>query len=196
MEYVRKIKKNRVVVFLGFLVAACVTVHVNFPEGAVQKATDDYVKELYKAKSKSEGQSNSDQGSFVFPFEFISSSMAQTTIEEFKVKSAKAMDIQARQKNRLSEIDKYKVKGFLGETEDGMLVLRNAESLKGLMKKKVMQLLNEENMDRQELYTEVADSNSLAPAQGGTLKKSFARSFQAASPRGTWIQTGGSWKQK
>ena len=32
--------------------AACVTVNVNFPESTVQKATDDYVKELYKAKEK------------------------------------------------------------------------------------------------------------------------------------------------
>ena len=32
------------ILFVGI---SCVTVNVNFPEGAVQKAADDYVKELY-----------------------------------------------------------------------------------------------------------------------------------------------------
>lgn len=51
-----------VIVFcVSFMLSGCVTVNVNFPEGAVQKAADDYVRELYRAKEKSMAESNTEE---------------------------------------------------------------------------------------------------------------------------------------
>ena len=64
---------------LASLTAACVTVNVNFPESTVQKATDDYVKELYKAKERGHGSGVSDVFAFRTwnPSRWISSSSAR-----------------------------------------------------------------------------------------------------------------------
>src|SRR4051794_12095177 len=35
--------------------AACVTVNVNLPEAAVQKASDDYVREIYRPRDRARG---------------------------------------------------------------------------------------------------------------------------------------------
>ncbi|MEZ4871386.1 MAG: hypothetical protein R2827_03890 [Bdellovibrionales bacterium] len=43
------------------LLVSCITVNVNFPEAAVQKAADDYVKELFikqKQEAEMEGKSS------------------------------------------------------------------------------------------------------------------------------------------
>ena len=47
------------------------------------------------------------------------------------------------------------------------------------------------------LYAEVADTNGLAGDRATGVKSNFARSFQAESPSGTWLQSAdGTWTQK
>ena len=190
---------------------ACVTVNVNFPESAVQKATDDYVRELYRAKEKGRSSSpeaptpaastqpstkdKTENKSSVLPFSFIQTVWAGDLV--FRVDSDKAYTIQDNLRKRLSDVLAYKRAGVLGESNDGLLVLKNPDKSKKLLVKKLEKLVSDENDDREDLYSEVVSENQLPKNRLKDVKRSFARSFQAESPSKTWVQDSeGKWSQK
>lgn len=178
------------------LIAGCVTVNVNFPESAVQKATDDYVRDLYRTKEQSKVKSSPTPAgtSSSIQFSFISSAYAN---DVFTLTSAETNNIKSKMKSRIGDIINQKKEGYLGETNEGTLVIRDASKVKPLLKKKVEDLVRDENADRQALYAEIVKENKLSTNNLGQVKKSFTRSFQAESPSGTWVQSlEGAWSQK
>lgn len=182
--------------------AACVTVNVNFPESAVQKATDDYVRELYRAKEKGKGTQPepSTPKSETQSLNLLSISAAHAEeAPAFKVNSEKSRQIRDRLASRLDDVLAQKRTGVLGETKDGMLELREPEKLKAkkLLLKKLEKIVSDENADRKELYEDTLKSNGMQPNRLKDIQRSFARSFQAESPSGTWVQDSeGSWARK
>jgi uncharacterized protein YdbL (DUF1318 family) len=191
-------KRTAQLTLLAQLVAfsgACVTVNVNFPESAVQKATDDYVRDLYRTKSEdSDEKAKPAPTSSSFEFHWIPSAFAE---EAFKVASPKSLEIRERMRGRVAEILAQKRSGTLGETQDGLIVVRENAQVKSLMRAKLDQLVAAENRDRKALYEEVLSSNALPPARLINVQKSFARSFQAESPSKTWVEdAAGNWTQK
>ncbi len=182
---------------------ACVTVNVNFPESAVQRATDDYVRELYRAKSNKGGKPGTEEtpatpapakSSIEFPSLFPVAHAAEGV---FKVDTDKALQIRTRLSGRVDEVIAQKRAGVLGETNDGMLVIKAPDKLKKLQTAKVEKVVSDENADRTALYEEVRQANGVAEGRLKDIQKSFARSFQAESPSGTWLQDAdGKWAQK
>jgi uncharacterized protein YdbL (DUF1318 family) len=194
-----------------------VTVNVNFPESTVQKATDDYVKDLYKAKEKARAGSDATKKAPPKPqpdigpgagdgdpgkpdsggptsWNFIPMAMAAEADFVFNTSTPKATDIQAKLAAKLGEVDSQKQAGNLGEGNDGLLVIRAKQPL---LVKKLEGLVKEQNGHRTELYEEIQTANKMAKSRLADIKKSFARSFQKHSPTGTWIQdAGGDWSQK
>lgn len=191
---------------------ACVTVNVNFPESAVQEATDDYVKDLYRAKKSGEGlegNSKADQSHLNLPWMkgvagLIELSLLRPEIAQaqgdlnFTVNSAKANAIKSELRSNVGEVIKLKKKGVLGETAEGTLVLRDDGSqLSKIQKKKAEKVIEKENQLRSDLYNEVVRSNGMSSGHLDKIRKSFSRSFSAESPSGTWIQSAsGGWEQK
>lgn len=181
-------------VLLG-MQSACVTVNVNFPEGTVQKATDDYVKDIYRAKNKNEKpeQTNKDSGWFNYIIPVV---YAEDAIQ-FQMNTAKAIGIQAKLRGRVSEIIQFKKQGFIGEARSGLLAIRNDEKIKPLMFKKIKKLVDDENTDRQELYQEILQANKMDSDKLPFIAGSFYRSFKAESPSGTPVEEGPSvWELK
>lgn len=175
--------------FIFSLIVACVTVNVNFPEGAVQKAADDYVKELYKAKEKDE---KSNKSGFNFYFSLLPVAHAQ----DFRVDSAKAKEIQSRQKSRLSDLTQHLKDGQIGENSNGLLEVK-ATDAKPILIKKIEKLVNDENADREALYEEIVKSNNLSSSVKNQVQSSFAKSFQGAAPKGSWVEPSpGKWEKK
>lgn len=185
---------------------ACVTVNVNFPESAVQKATDDYVRDLYKAKEKGKTPTAAPSKSTSLGIARVLAAIDLTTDAHaldasdfsFKVETAKTAEIKDRQSQRLSELAD-KARGQWGEGKDGYLAVRATDDFKkkALLVKRVEKLVADENADRKELYGEVLSANKLPPARMIDIQKKFANSFREAAPEGTWIQDdGGSWAKK
>lgn len=181
------------------------TVNVNFPESAVQKATDDYVRELYRAKKKP-GESQAEPApaptSSWLDFELIPSAQANDVpggALEFKVDAPSTAKIRESMRTRLEEVLRYKREGILGESADGQLKIKDQAKYqsKKLLMKKIDQVIADENRDRERLYQEVLSINQLPPARMKNIQKSFSRSFQNESPSGTWVETqDGNWEQK
>mgnify|MGYP002835222557 CR=1 FL=1 len=196
MKNVSCFKKVFLLASFGLL-ASCITVNVNFPEAAVQKAADDYVKELYKAKQEAEEGEKTSRLINIPGIKLVSLSLVPMAHaeSEFSIKSAKAKEIQSRQASRISKIDRFKKKGLIGEAQNGLLEVKN-DSGKKLEMKRVNQLVAEENADRESLYNEVMSSNGIDPSQSARLRKSFHQSFVDASPAGTPVESNGQWKAK
>lgn len=192
---------------------ACVTVNVNFPEGAVQKQTDDYVKDLYRARERKNvapasvptpsGPSSQAPKKKTAPLMSALETLvlpafrANAEDTSFNINTAEALNIKESLRSRVGDIIKYKKQGFIGETKDGMVRTQDSVNSKPVLKKLVDDLVATENNDRGRLYQEVMKSNQLAPSKESSLKSSFSRSFQNESPSGTWVQdSNGSWSQK
>lgn len=187
---------------------SCVTVNVNFPESAVQKATDDYVKDLYRAKEKGKSGANpvnepsaptatEKKTSLELILATLTEPVAWADGDSFKVDSEKALGIRERLRSRLDEILTHKRGGLIGEGSDGKLVLKEAAQSKKLLLKKLEKLVADENGDREDLYSEIVRANGLQKDRKTNVQKSFSRSFQAESPSGTWVQSSdGKWTQK
>lgn len=184
---------------------ACVTVNVNFPESAVQKATDDYVRDLYRAKEKGKSPIPSATPHQSSLEKIIRNAYSEIGIPSawadgdfvFKVNSERATQIKGRLASRLDDVLNQKRAGVVGESNDGKLVLKNPDRLKKLLEQKVKALVESENQDREELYKEILKANGLPEARLADIRKSFARSFQAESPSGTPVQgTDGGWTAK
>jgi len=175
--------------------AACVTVHVNFPESAVQKATDEYVRELYKARDR-KGQPAAEPSAAPAPTSeyklplLIAEAYADETM--IQTTSPTIVAIRGRQAGRLDKINGEKRMGNLGETNQGLIVIKTD---KKILQMKLEKLVNEENKDREELFAEMMKLNPIPEAQ---IRKNFSRSFQdKMSPSGTWVQSAdGEWSKK
>jgi uncharacterized protein YdbL (DUF1318 family) len=182
------------------VVVGCVTVNVNFPESAVQKASDDYVRDLYRTKEQSKAPKvnpAAGETSGLFHFDGLIASAYADDEPALKLTSPETERIKTKMKNRVPEVIAQKKEGFLGEANNGMLSLRNSDKIKPLLKSKVEAVLTEENADRKALYSEIITSNKLTSSNLPQVKKSFTRSFQAESPSGTWVQSAdGAWAQK
>ncbi len=198
------------IVLATLVPAACVTVNVNFPEATVQKATDDYVRDLYKAREKgrsspaadAEVQSPSAKPSAKPGAEPAASMIDRLLIAEawadsravFKVDSPKIDEIKAKQSQNLDKLDGHKRDGRIGEGNDGKLVLDPGKKMPELLKKKFKADVDAENDLRDQLYKEINNLNK-SPIQD--IQKGFSRSFQGMSPSKTWIQDeAGVWTQK
>ena len=181
--------------FLLGALPGCLTLNVNMtlPEAAVQRATDDYVRELYRAKEK--GKSTAPDAA---PSPAAKTSMLSIDLiaeayagDDVTVKlGGKAVEqIKERQIARMDEINAQKSAGLIGENNEGKLSFRASEKAPKIdVMKKVQKLISDENADRESLYKEVLKANNADHSKLGDIQKSFARSFQVHSPAGTWIQ--------
>lgn len=185
-----------------FLVNGCITVNVNFPEAAVQQASDNYVEQLYRLREESQkqqspsaepksgqGAQNSQQNN---PWSLF---IPQAWAVEFRVQSELISEIQRREVQRLDQVDRFKREGFIGENNRGLLEMRGEP--KALQKRRMESLIKDENQDRNRLYDEILRVNGMDSRQRVTVTDKFANSFQAKSPKGTWVQNPqGQWSRK
>ncbi|MGE4108743.1 MAG: DUF1318 domain-containing protein [Bacteriovoracia bacterium] len=197
----RGVSVGAVVMIAALAVAAgCVTVNVNFPESAVQKATDDYVRELYRSKKKDkEGETPAVKPTGTSYFSLIPQAVAEDF--SFNLDSPKAAQIKDKLAAQAEDVLKYKRAGILGESQAGLLVVRgdkkaDGKALSPIEKKAVEKIVSNENELRRELYAEVLKSNNLPDTRKVNIEKSFSRSFQSMSPSNTWLQNESGWEQK
>ena len=178
-------------------VLACITVNIYFPEATVKQAAEEIVTEIRKKDAEKTGEDaikklTSLQESA--PFSFVPAAYAQ---EATSVSTPAIRALKEAMKNRFPALKPYFDGGNIGETNKGMLDVRDEAGLNLQAKAALRNLVKDENGDRTKLYAEVAMSLNIEASQIERIQKIFAEEWIKDAAVGWWIQQeDGAWVKK
>ncbi len=186
---------------LMILLVSCVTVNIYFPAAAIQKAADQIVDDVRKApepKPEQKPEQDPDKSSLLDRVRFVRLAVSDAhAAVDINVSTPAIRALKASMANRFAQLQPLYGKGAVGETNAGLVVVRDTGALSLKEKADVNRLVDEENRDRQALYAEIIKANQLAPSQIGEVQRLFANSWRGKSSPGWWIQQdGGQWAKK
>jgi uncharacterized protein YdbL (DUF1318 family) len=185
-----------------FFLVSCVTVNIYFPAAAIQRAADQIVDDVRKAPEPSPPIPGApkDQSSRLPSLRLAGLGIAVAaagTAVDLNVSTPAIRNLKAALAGRFSQLQPLYGKGAIGETNTGLLAVRDAAGLSLKDKADVNRLVEQENADRQALYAEIVRANNLDPRNLGEVQRLFANSWRDKSSPGWWIQLdSGQWAKK
>jgi len=175
-------------------VLACITINIYFPEATVRKAADEIVEEIRKADEEKKVPDALTACPSAAPFSLVPAAYAQ---EATNVSTPAIRALKEAMKKRFASLKPYFNGGNIGETNLGMIDVRNEAGLSLQDKATLRKLVKAENDNRKDLYDEVAKALDIENSQIERIRKIFAESWIAAAAPGWWIQKeDGSWIRK
>jgi len=186
--------------YLIIFIAACVTVNIYFPAAAVQKAADEIVEDVRKTERKEE-QKPDEKQKLNQLFQELKDLIwgpkevyAQIDIE---VSTPAIRALKDSMKGRFSQLKPFYDRGNIGENNVGLLETKDLTGLNLKEKADVSRLVEQENKDRKDLYTEIMKANKFGPEVMPQIQKIFANSWRGKSRPNWWIQNDkGEWEKK
>lgn len=182
---------KKAAVFLAvLLMAGCavVNVYVTFPEEKIEKAAE----ELLAPPSQGKPQSS------LHRFLFTGIASAEEVVEVRKdIKTDSPVIREAKQKmdSWRDELDTYKKEGFIGETDEFTVVIKEIPS-DSEKAKRIKRIVSDENQQRKIMMDELIKINNVPAREIPKFKKIFADVMKKYSPSGTWIQSEEGWRRK
>jgi len=188
------------------LLVSCVTVNIYFPAAAIQKAADQIVDDVRKApepapeqtpEQKREQAPDKKSGLEWFRVVAIGATAAHAAAVDVNVSTPAIRALKASMAARFPQLQPLYGKGAVGETNNGLVVVRDTGALSLKEKANVNRLVSEENRDRTALYAEIIKANNIDMGQLPEVQKIFANSWRGKSAPGWWIQQdNGQWAKK
>jgi uncharacterized protein YdbL (DUF1318 family) len=112
------------------------------------------------------------------------------------ISSPEIRAVTSSMQQRFGQLEKYFASGAIGLTGDGLVEVRDQNSVPLAERATVKRLVAEDNNDRQTLYAEIAKANK-HPEWEGDIRKTFARRWVERGAKSGWYyKDSGSWKQK
>jgi uncharacterized protein YdbL (DUF1318 family) len=192
---------------LAVFLVSCVTVNIYFPAAAIQKAADQIVDDVRKTPEPKPSQTpeqkpedKKDKSSLFDRLRFVRLGPTEAhaaAAVDLNVSTPAIRGLKASMANRFPQLQPLYAKGAVGETNTGLLAIRDTGALSLKEKADVNRLVDQENADRRSLYAEIIRANNLDTGRLGEVQKLFANSWRAKSSPGWWIQTDtGQWSKK
>lgn len=201
----KKSMLSRIVIFLLiFGLGSCVTINIYFPAAAVEKAADRIVDEVWGGKEdkpaapeKGSGPQSFMNQMFRFALTAIGPADALAQEADINITTPAIRALKESIKERAGALQAYLDKGNVGIANNGLLVVRSVEEA-GLKDKALLKrLVDAENADRNNLYTEIAKANKFPPEKVKDIGEIFAKSWISQAKKGWWIQdASGKWSVK
>jgi uncharacterized protein len=194
-------KKHWFLWFLTVFLVSCVTVNIYFPAAAIQKAADqivDDVRKMPEQKPEQKPGEKPDKTSLLDRFRFfrLGPAEAQAAVD-VNVSTPAIRGLKTSLANRFPQLQPLYAKGAVGETNNGLVAIRDPAALSLKEKADLSRLVDQENADRQALYAEIVRANNLDGSKLGEVQKLFANSWRDKSSPGWWIQQdNGQWGKK
>ena len=141
-----------------------------------------------------------DKTSFLERLRFVSLGPTQAhaaAAVDVNVSTPAIRNLKAAMATRFPQLQPLYNKGALGETSNGLVAIRDTGALSLKERADLNRLVEQENADRQALYTEIIRANNLDMGKMGELQRLFANSWRGRSSPGWWIQLDdGQWSKK
>ena len=185
------------------LLAACVTINVYFPAAAVEKAADQIIGDVIGKPSDPPHSApigkirKPSPGAILVAVQRTLSVLvgtAQAATPDLDVSTPTIRQITDSMKARHSQLAAFYDSGAIGYTADGLVDIRDANSISLAERNVVRKLLADENKDRSALYAEIARANG-HPEWAADIRATFAKRWIANAKPG-WYYNDGAWKQK
>jgi uncharacterized protein YdbL (DUF1318 family) len=178
-------------------VLACITVNIYFPEATVKQAAAEIVDEI----RKTDAEKKAPEAAAVLPalreaspFSLVPAAYAQ---EATNVSTPAIRALKESMKSRFPSLQPYFAAGNIGESNKGMLDVRDETGLNLQAKAALRNLVKDENGDRTKLYAEVAKALAIEASQIDKIQKIFAAEWAKSAAAGWWIQQeDGTWVKK
>jgi len=192
------------VLFFGFLSTACVTINVYFPAAEAKEAADKIIDKVWGEEQSGEQAPPTEQQTDE-PIDEKPTSEPQSTLPawmlrtlDFLISPASAavnvdisspaiQELQARMSERHQELFQYYNNGAIGLTNNALIVFRDPAKVSLRFRKKINDLINEENADRLRLYREIAYANG-HPEWETNIRDTFAIRWVDRAMIGWWYQ--------
>lgn len=187
----------------AILLTACVTINIYFPAAAAEKAADEIIKDI----QKNTPQQTAPKPKASLPdwqvsvYQLIDTAInvvvspAQADEADLAIDSPEIRQLRAAMESRFASLQPLYAAGFIGIQADGLLAVRDIESVPLKDRNQVNKLVAAENADRQNLYQAIANANG-HPDWAAQIKSTFAGRWVSNAQPGWWYQSSGSWKQK
>jgi uncharacterized protein YdbL (DUF1318 family) len=178
-------------------VLACITVNIYFPEATVKQAAAEIVDEIRKTDVEKKGPdalTTLPASPQAASFSFVPAAYGQ---EETNVSTPAIRALKEAMKNRFPALKPYYEGGNVGETNKGMVEVRDESGLNLQAKAALRNLVKDENGDRTKLYAEVAKALNIEASQIERIQKIFAENWIKSAAAGWWVQKeDGAWIKK
>jgi uncharacterized protein YdbL (DUF1318 family) len=192
---------------LAVFLASCVTVNIYFPAAAIQKAADQIVEDIRKTPEQAPDKTpehrpedkKRDETRLLdrLRFAHLGPTEASAAAVDVNVSTPAIRTLRASMASRFPQLQPLYGKGAIGETNTGLLAIRDTGALSLKEKADVNRLVGQENADRQALYAEIIRANNLDMSRLAEVQKLFANSWRDKSSPGWWIQSdNGEWAKK
>lgn len=185
--------------------AACVTINVYFPAAAAEEAADRIIRDVWGEDDakKPEGK---EQSSIAVPSRSLLASALEGTLDlivpaahaqaDIDISSPAIRALTASMKARAGDLEPFLDSGAVGLTSDGLIELRDANSVPLADRNRVRKLVTDENADRNSLYREIASANG-HPEWESDIRSTFAARWIANAKAGWYYKrAGGDWTKK
>jgi uncharacterized protein len=178
-------------------VLACITVNIYFPEATVKQAAAEIVDEIRKTdaeKKAPEALAALPQPQAGPSFSFVAAAYAQ---EATNVSTPAIRALKESMKSRFPVLKPYFDAGNIGESNKGLLEVRDESGLALQAKAALRNAVKDENADRAKLYAEVAKALNIEAGQIEKIQKIFAEEWAKSAAAGWWVQSeAGAWAKK
>lgn len=177
-------------------VLACITVNIYFPEATVKQAAAEIVEEIRKTDAEKKAPEAAGVPALRGPSSFSLVPVAYAQ-EATSVSTPAIRALKESMKNRFASLKPYFDAGNIGETNKGMLDVRDEAGLNLQAKAALRNVVKDENGDRTKLYAEVAKALAIEASQIEKIQKIFAAEWEKSAAAGWWVQKeDGAWVKK
>lgn len=101
-----------------------------------------------------------------------------------------------RQIERMDLVKAHKLKGYIGEEDNGLLAIRETKGLSAKQIERMKTMVSEENKDRQGVYDEIVKFNKLSDKEREILIRSAYETSRNIDKKGIYYKEKGQWLKR
>lgn len=180
-----------------FMLAACVTINVYFPEAAAEAAADRFIRDVLGEDVPAAPSTEPQAARMPWWHALSPVGAAHAQSPDIDIDTPQIQAIKERMAERQRQhLAAFFDAGAIGFSRDGLVEIRDRSAVGLSERRDLERLVREENADRNAVYREIAIANG-HPEWEDDIRETFARQWIANAKSGWYYQReDGSWTQK